>query len=192
VINFLFVVGSLTAATIMMVLWLVGKDREMASVGGASQHWFLVTQGDGCWIVRQQGEARKGTIDVSQLGVWSVHGHDAESDFTEGRDTSMFPAEFEGRSGFSKVTLKDAMPPSFSLKRFELWAIKVPYWAALLLLLTAPTVSSLRLARRAMLALSGRCVHCGYDLRASPERCPECGRSRNSSPEIASSTNGPP
>jgi hypothetical protein len=45
---------------------------------------------------------------------------------------------------------------------------------------TAPGIgwwlfSLVRRRMRRRLAAAGRCAHCGYDLRASPERCPECG-----------------
>jgi hypothetical protein len=41
---------------------------------------------------------------------------------------------------------------------------------------SVPTFVALnRLIQRCRRKASGRCVNCGYDLRASPERCPECG-----------------
>jgi hypothetical protein len=53
-----------------------------------------------------------------------------------------------------------------------------PYWCALLTL-TIPAVGlvwmSLTARRRDLRNREGRCVACGYDLRATPDRCPECG-----------------
>lgn len=53
-----------------------------------------------------------------------------------------------------------------------------PYWAMMLVLTLAmylpirPIVRAMQCRRRAAM---GCCVHCGYDLRATPGRCPECG-----------------
>lgn len=54
-------------------------------------------------------------------------------------------------------------------------------WLLVALLGAAPALvlgRAVRRRRRRALAADGinRCVHCGYDLRATPDRCPECGK----------------
>ncbi len=53
--------------------------------------------------------------------------------------------------------------------------ISVPLW--LILLVTAPLSICWIVNARGLRqpGRSGFCAHCGYDLRATPDRCPECG-----------------
>jgi hypothetical protein len=51
-------------------------------------------------------------------------------------------------------------------------AIGIPFWFLTLLSALASYRYTLPLLKRHP---SGRCPHCGYDLRATPDRCPECG-----------------
>jgi hypothetical protein len=73
-------------------------------------------------------------------------------------------ARYEYRSG-TTVWLADL--------RYGLLA--VPYWLLLLAAAVPATLGIIRGRRQRLRMTGGRCLVCGYDLRASRERCPECG-----------------
>ena len=51
--------------------------------------------------------------------------------------------------------------------------VGVPMWA--IVIVTAATPALWLRRRLRAIRPAGRCAHCGYDLRATPDRCPECG-----------------
>jgi len=56
--------------------------------------------------------------------------------------------------------------------------VRVPYGIVIALCLAPPALHWLhgvRTRRRHVRLAGGRCLGCGYDLRATPDRCPECG-----------------
>ena len=55
-------------------------------------------------------------------------------------------------------------------------SVAVPLWLLVTAFSILPVMWIGRLRRDRARRLTGRCLKCGYDLRATPGRCPECGQ----------------
>lgn len=82
-----------------------------------------------------------------------------------------------GRRGFGWENSRKLppYPPNFLGGPGRL-AFTLPAWAIIFPLLILPALKLRTLIRRRRRIGAGKCVRCGYDLRASSGRCPECGK----------------
>jgi hypothetical protein len=58
------------------------------------------------------------------------------------------------------------------------WSITCPHWLVAIVAALYPALRLRRWWQRRRGGGAGRCLRCGYDLRATPDRCPECGRAK--------------
>jgi hypothetical protein len=69
--------------------------------------------------------------------------------------------------------------------RLDQQALRVPYLPAIIGSLICPVLWYLQRRKLRQRQKFGRCLNCGYDLRASQARCPECGNDIHSSVGVA-------
>jgi hypothetical protein len=88
--------------------------------------------------------------------------------------------DFSGGAGFASdragfaVVANHAGPPQAGV---WVWGVVLAWWWSIPLTAAWPAawLRRRRLARKRRMNAGGLCPHCGYDLRATPDRCPECG-----------------
>jgi len=119
------------------------------------------------WWLRRAWDPRN-TWNVGKYGVTSVVWEDffLEPPFSLHIINGEFARQWHG---FGVEWGIKSQLPSFT-------AVMCPTWLlAAVLLLPMGLWAGIGWRQRRRVA-AGHCAHCGYDLRATPERCPECGR----------------
>jgi hypothetical protein len=88
------------------------------------------------------------------------------------------PESHWGRTRFGfKFVLSDVSYDSSGRSNFP--RAYIPYWFVALMTAVLPCAWWGRRRQRRKRRREHRCLCCGYDLRATPERCPECGAIAN-------------
>ena len=143
------------------------SDGPNSGLGAVSIHGQILVMG-----IVSRGP-RRGPFHSYWIGGFA---HDDPNVFLDLDDGSMAVAEVkeEGRTlgGFGVLDTAGGGTSTRSI------VLMFPHWFAVVVFAVAPcclAIGKLRAIRSNRRKRDGRCVRCGYDLRASRERCPECG-----------------
>jgi len=152
-----------------------------------SSHWWLrglVSNESAWWLLTGRGDVGighrvQGSIESpSQIASFTPLVSQPEYSWKLERPASaLYPHDGEGfmpQLGFRYED--DPLPTAFSNSvsgYYREW--DVPLWFVSLVLAFLPVWQLLAARKRRRSIGEGRCLKCGYDLRATPDRCPECG-----------------
>ena len=141
-----------------------GPDRA-----GWSVNWILGSDTGAIYIARRVDTW--GGSSHSSSGVWNQYSSDptvsTQQELIWNGDPPVLCADWS-RGGFHWGRINTAN----GILTFAV----VPHYALTLLTALPPAYLIRSVRRRRRRRKLGLCEHCGYELRASPERCPECGR----------------
>jgi len=117
---------------------------------------------------------------VSSYGILALrrsehYGVPDRGSFREGHNWELYIGEEAGRVVIKNGALGFSFEYSDDFRAFYRYAVTVPHWSVAILFLIIPALACCRLFSRRRSVAKGRCVRCGYDLRATPDCCPECG-----------------
>ena len=143
----------------VVVLFLVNRQKQTRLGFVARGHVCLLTARPGGVYVAVT--ERHTPVQDEMLGLRVEH----RGEFNPGGETWRVPGlragAFDAYDGTVNETRVMYVMPSYGLL------------ACASAILPATWITHRRLWRKR--ESRGRCAHCGYDLRATPERCPECG-----------------
>jgi hypothetical protein len=164
---------------VLLALWIrshwcwdvVSYDNRSANNPHSSPFYCSLTSGLGLLMFD--------SVKVPSRNSWLEIMFSDTSDIHHGFDFATFPLTNNPRPDWiGNDTLWGQLGFHVSYRKYpgyEMRRASMPQWPLCVAAIIPPAFSFLRALRINRRKFSGLCPHCGYDVRATPERCPECG-----------------